>query len=152
VVLAVLAVLVDPATTRAVGLSVSSGLLLGLASVYAKSLAIAPTFAAALSSLYFPLTLAANIVGFVLMQAALQAGRGVVVMPLFSTLSNLVPIVGGIMVFGEALPQQGFGAVLRPLAFVLALLGAALLAGFGERDALESRAASFTPMPPGRGS
>jgi len=138
VVLAGLAIVVDPAPTRAIGLSVANGLLLGLGSVYAKSLATAPTFAVALSSRYFPLALAANIVGFVLMQAALQAGRGVVVMPLFSTLSNLVPIVGGILVFDESLPAHGAAAILRPLAFVLALLGAALLAGFGERDALHS--------------
>jgi multidrug transporter EmrE-like cation transporter len=140
--LAMVAIVVDPAPRRAIGLSVASGLILGIASVYAKGLTSTPALAAALRSVYLPLTLAANLVGFVLMQAAFQAGRGVVVMPLFSALSNLVPIVGGITVFGESLPERGAAAVLRPLAFALALLGAALLAGFGERAAGSSARAA----------
>ncbi len=139
VVLAVLALVVDPVPRRVIGLSIASGLVLGLASVYAKSLANADSFAAAIGSLDLVLTLATNIVGFALMQAALQAGRGVVVVPLFSTLSNLVPIVGGIVVYDEWLPDHGPAAVLRPLAIVLAIGGAALLAGFGEPRALSSQ-------------
>ena len=130
--LSLLALLVDPTPHRAAGLSVASGLMLGLASVYAKALANAESLAAAVGSIDLVLTLAANVVGFALMQAALQAGRGVVVVPVFSTLSNLVPIVVGIVVYGERLPVHGAAAVLRPLAFALALGGAALLAGFGE--------------------
>jgi hypothetical protein len=37
------------------------------------------------------------------------------------------------LVFGETLPTEEPAAVLRPLAFTLAILGAALLAGFGGR-------------------
>jgi len=129
--LTVLALALDPRPHRAIGLSIASGLILGLAAVYAKGLAngIAMTADAAR---HLVLTVAANLVGFAMMQAALQRGRGVVVMPLFAALSNLVPIIGGILVFGEALPSQEPAAVLRPLAFTLATLGAALLAGFGE--------------------
>ncbi len=130
-----LAVLIDPAPRRAIGLSVASGLMLGLGSVYAKGLADASSFTAAVESAYLALTVAANLVGFVLMQAAFQAGRGVVVMPLFSALSNLVPIIGGIVIFDESLPRHGAAAVLRPLAFTLAIVGAGLLAGFGEQPA-----------------
>jgi hypothetical protein len=131
--LSVLGLLVDPAPRRPIGLSVATGIMLGLGSVYTKGLANAPALAAALHSVYFPLAFGANFVGFMLMQAALQAGRGVIVMPIFSSLSNLVPIIGGIVVFSEALPQHGAAAVLRPLAFVLAIAGAGLLAGFGAR-------------------
>ena len=74
-----------------------------------------------------------NNVGFALMQAALQAGRGVVVVPIFSTLSNVVPVVGGIVLYGEWMPRAGAAAILRPLAFVLAIGGAALLAGVAEQ-------------------
>jgi len=132
--LAALAMAMDPQPGRAIGLSVASGLVLGLAAVYAKGLAngIGLTSDAALRLL---LTVGANLVGFAMMQAAFQRGRGVVVMPLFSALSNLVPIIGGILVFGETLPSEEPAAVLRPLAFTLAILGAALLAGFGERTA-----------------
>jgi uncharacterized membrane protein len=130
-VLAALALAVDRQPARTIGLSVASGLVLGLAAVYAKGLAngIGLTADAAFHLL---LSVAANLVGFAMMQAAFQRGRGVMVMPLFAALSNLVPIIGGILVFGEALPSQEPAAVLRPLAFTLAILGAALLAGFGE--------------------
>lgn len=132
VTLAGLALVADPSPRRAVGLSVTSGLTLGLGSVYAKGLANANSLAAAFGSVDLLLTFAANLIGFAVMQAALQAGRGIVVVPIFSTLSNLVPIIGGIVVYGEGLPEHGPAAILRPLAFVLALGGAALLAGFGE--------------------
>jgi multidrug transporter EmrE-like cation transporter len=130
--LAAMALALDPQPDRTIGLSIASGLVLGLAAVYAKGLAngIGVTADAAFHLL---LTVGANLVGFAMMQAALQRARGVVVMPLLAALSNLVPIIGGILVFGETLPTQQPAAVLRPLAFTLAILGAALLAGFGER-------------------
>jgi len=131
--LAMLAVVADRSERRAIGSAVASGLLLGLGSVYAKDLASAPSVGAALTSAALPLSLVANLAGFGLMQWAFQAGRGLVVMPLFSCLSNLVPVVAGVVVFGEALPDHGVAAVLRPLAFALALGGTALLAGVGER-------------------
>ena len=130
--LALLALAIDASPGRAIGLSIATGLFLGLASVFAKTLVAADSLAAALSSRPLWLTLGANIVGFLLMQGALQAGRGVVVVPLFSTLSNLVPIVGGILLYGEWEAAPTGAAALRPLAFVLALGGGALLAGFGE--------------------
>jgi multidrug transporter EmrE-like cation transporter len=141
-VLAALALALDQQPGRTIGLSTASGLVLGLAAVYAKGLAngIGLTADAALHLL---LTIGANLLGFAMMQAAFQRGRGVVVMPLFAALSNLVPIIGGILVFGEALPSQEPAAVLRPLAFALAILGAALLAGFGAR-AEPGRAVSAT--------
>lgn len=132
--LAGLGLLCDRAPGRAIGLSIASGLLLGLAGVYAKTLANAESVWMALGSSDLLLTILANIVGFVLMQAALQAGRGVIAMPIFSTLSNLVAIIGGLVVFGETLPTHGAAAALRLLAFVCALGGAALLALLGEID------------------
>ncbi len=132
--LAALAWLADRQPHRTVSLSVASGLLLGLASVYAKGLADAASLTSPGAVVYVLLTAGANLVGFALMQAALQAGRGVVAMPLFSALSNLVPIMGGILVFGEAVPS-GAPHVLRPLAVALTLVGGALLAGFGDRGA-----------------
>jgi hypothetical protein len=106
-----------------------------LASVFAKALAGADSFAAALWSRDLFLTLGTNMAGFALMQGALQSGRGVVVVPIFSTLSNVVPIVAGMLVYGEYVQEHGPPAVLRPLAFVLAIGGTALLAGFGQRAA-----------------
>lgn len=138
--LAGLAVVVDQQPRRPIGLSVASGFILGLGAEYAKGLANGSGFTGLVGG-YLLLTLLANGVGFVLMQAAFQSGRGVVVMPLFSVLSNLVPIIGGILVFGETLPNDEPAALLRPLGFTLAIFGAALLAGYGER------APSIRPLP-----
>ncbi len=126
--LAALALTVDPHPRRPIGVSGASGLLLGLAAVYAKELA-AGAQSTLSAATYVVLTLVTNLLGFALMQAALQSGRGVVVMPLFSALSNLVPIVGGFVVFGETLRDDQTATMLRPFAFVLTIVGAALLAG-----------------------
>ncbi len=138
------AVFADQRPGRATGLSVGSGLMLGLGSMFAKNFATAGEANPQAMVAYLLLTLGANLLGFVWMQAAFQAGRGVVVMPIFSALSNLVPIIGGIVVFGEALPEQGAGVWLRPLAFVLAIAGAGLLAGFGERSGAATEAIAQT--------
>ena len=133
IALSVLALVADSAPGRAIGLSIACGLTLGLASVFAKALAGAASLAAAVCSPDLALTLAANLAGFAFMQAAFQVGRGVVVMPIFSTLSNVVPIAGGILLYGEWRPHTGVSGMLRLLAFLLAIGGAALLAGVGAR-------------------
>jgi drug/metabolite transporter (DMT)-like permease len=132
VVLSVVALATGPHPGSGIGLSIASGLMFGLADVFAKGLAGAESFAAAMWSYNLELTVAANLIGFALMQAAMQVGRGVVVVPIFSTLSNVVPIIGGLLVYREW-ETAGASAGLRPLAFVLAIGGAALLAVFGEQ-------------------
>ena len=129
---AAVALPLDRAPGRAIGLSVASGLTLGLSGIFAKGLANAASLPAALTSMDLLLTLATNLVGFALMQGAMQAGRGVVVVPIFSVLSNLVPIVGGILVYGEPMSGDGVAGLLRPLAILLALGGAGLLGALGE--------------------
>ncbi len=137
----------DRAPRRPVGLCISAGVVQGLAGVFAKGLAETPSLAAAFASPNLPLTIATDIVGFALMQGALQAGRGVVTVPIFSVLSNLVPIIGGTLVFGEPWPLAGAAATLRPLSMLLALGGAALLGALAEnpgtpQDALRATARS----------
>lgn len=131
--LAIAAMLLDRAPRRPIGISVASGLILGLAGMFAKQLAEVASVSAALRSINLWLTLFANCVGFAMMQSALQTERGVVAVPILSTLSNLVPIAGGIIVYGEALVASGSRPWLRPAAFLLALVGAGLLASFGEK-------------------
>lgn len=129
---AALALVLDRQPHRPVGTSIASGLLLGLAAVFAKLLATTDSFTRALSSAPLWLTLGANIGGFALMQSALQNGRGVVVVPIFAMLSDVVPIVAGIILFGETLPREQPEATFRLLAFVLALTGGGLLATTSE--------------------
>ena len=130
---ALAALTLDPRAGRSVGLSVASGLMLGLAALYAKQLAASESVGAAVVSLPLAQTLGANMIGFALMQGSLQSGKGVVVVPIFSTLSNLVPIVAGVLVYGEPLPTEPAQVVLRLAAVALALGGAAVLGTAGGR-------------------
>jgi drug/metabolite transporter (DMT)-like permease len=128
VALAAVAVVLDRQPGRPIGTSIASGVVLGMAAVFAKLLAAASSLTEALSSSALWLTLGANIAGFALMQSALQNGRGVVVVPIFSVLSDLVPILAGVLVLHEGLPHEPAAAALRILAFGLAIGGTALLA------------------------
>jgi multidrug transporter EmrE-like cation transporter len=115
--------------------AIASGIAFGLGSLFTKPLA--DTFAAHASAgpllrmfiqpwLY--LVSAANIAGLILLQNSFHAGRGIIAMPLSSAVSNLVPIVGGMIAFGEVLPAEPTAAWLRIAAFALMVGSSALLA------------------------
>ena len=73
-----------------------------------------------------------NIAGIVMLQNSFHSARGIIAMPLSSALSNLVPIAGGMLAFGERLPANGAAAAMRIGAFVLTIAAGALLAGSRE--------------------
>jgi hypothetical protein len=115
--------------------AIASGLAFGMGSLYAKALvgllAAVPIPAAAFTLLTTPwtyLAVAANLAGLVLLQNSFHAARGIIMMPLSSACSNIVPIVGGIVAFGERLPAAGGPAALRLAAFGLTILSGGLLA------------------------
>jgi uncharacterized membrane protein len=120
-----------------VWLAIESGLLLGLASLYAKGFAVAlapelppqPWASLALNP-YLWLTLLSNVVGFILLLCGFQRGRGAIVLPLSAAPANLLPVVGGLLVLGERLPA-GEALVLRLAAIGLTLGGATFLARYG---------------------
>lgn len=119
---------------RGVALGITSGLFLGVASIYARGLALhlgeSPPGALlrhAVTSPYAPLTLCANMAGFLLLLGAFRARRASTVVALCGALSNVVPILGGMLVLGERLPAEPLLAAFRLLAFALTLGGAALL-------------------------
>jgi hypothetical protein len=115
-------------------LGVASGLLLGLASIYARGLALhlsqsppGQLLRYAVTTPYAPLTLCANMAGFFLLLGAFRGERASLVLALSATLSNVVPVVAGMIVLGEQLPSDPRLATSRLLAFSLTLGGAALL-------------------------
>lgn len=119
---------------RGMALGIASGLLLGLASIYARGLALhlaqsppGQLLRHAVTTPYAPLTLCANMVGFFLLLGAFRGERVSIVLALSATLSNVVPILGGMIALGEALPSDPRLATSRLLAFSLTLGGAALL-------------------------
>ena len=79
-----------------------------------------------------------NIAGIVMLQNSFHSARGIIAMPLSSALSNLVPIAGGMLAFGERLPASSAAAALRIGAFVLTVAAGALLAGAREQLPAES--------------
>ena len=72
--------------------------------------------------------LAANIGGMVMLQNSFHQARGIITMPLSGALSNLVPIIGGMLAFGERLPSDPKAATMRVAAFVLTIAASTTLA------------------------
>lgn len=119
--------------------AVASGIAFGMGSLYTK--ALADSFASAqgitaalagglLLSPWTYLIVVANVAGLIMLQNAFALGRGIIAMPLSSAFSNVIPIAGGIVAFGERLPADSFGAAMRVGAFVLTIAaGVALAAG-----------------------
>ena len=137
--------------------AIASGVAFGLATLYTKALAdifvahsgyvIALQMAA---SPWLYLMIGANLGGLILLQNSFHWARGIITMPLSSAISNMVPIVGGIIAFNEALPREPTAATLRIAAFTLTILAGVLVAGaenpMSQRPARQRRLA-----PPARG-
>jgi hypothetical protein len=67
-----------------------------------------------------------------MLQNSFHSARAIIAMPLSGALSNIVPIVGGMLVFGERLPSGSIAAAMRIGAFVLTVAAGAMLAGSRE--------------------
>jgi drug/metabolite transporter (DMT)-like permease len=125
--------------------AILSGVLFGLAGLFAKGMTdnllartSVPIVLRTISDPCFYGVIVGNIVGIVLLQNSFTSARGIIAMPLSSALSNIVPIAGGMLAFGEHLPVDHTAASMRIAAFVLTVGGSALLA--------DSRAPSIVPV------
>jgi multidrug transporter EmrE-like cation transporter len=83
-------------------------------------------------------TIAANIAGIVMLQNSFHQARAIIAMPLSSALSNLVPIAGGMLAFGEGLPNDRGAAAMRIGAFALTVIASMMLAATEEKAAARS--------------
>ncbi len=117
----------------------ASGVAFGMASLYVKAMTdafIADPHAAMAVRIaadpYVYAAIVANIVGIVMLQNSFHELRGMIAMPLSSALSNVVPIVGGTIIFGERLPDAPAARAMRIGAFVLTVAAAAMLAASQE--------------------
>jgi drug/metabolite transporter (DMT)-like permease len=127
-----------------VGAAISSGVIFGLASLYTKAMTDNYTMRSTIEVVYRIVTnqyvygvIVGNIVGMVALQNSFSSARGIIAMPLSSALSNIVPIAGGMIVFGEGLPSESTAATMRVVAFILTVLGSALLGN--AREEISSR-------------
>ena len=127
--------------------AILSGVAFGLGAMFTKSMTLEFTSGSAASALrivsspYVYCMLAANIVGIVMLQNSFHSARAIIAMPLSGALSNIVPIAGGMIVFGERLPAGSVAAAMRVGAFVLTIAAGALLAGSREDSPEEPIAA-----------
>ncbi len=104
------------------GLAMAAGLLYSAGDVATKAAVggVAPVYVFAL------LLAACHGLGFACVQLSFQRGTALATVGVSTLLTNLLPIVAGVTIFGEYLPGGGPG-VLRGLGFAAAVLGAALL-------------------------
>jgi hypothetical protein len=114
--------------------AIAAGIAFGLGSLFTKALTdsfVANAHSAIVIRIVanpwlYP-AIAANIAGLVMLQNSFHWARGLVVIPLSSACSNIVPIIGGIAAFGESLPPDQFAAAMRIGAFALTILAGAVL-------------------------
>ncbi|MBU4178969.1 MAG: hypothetical protein KJ907_12515 [Actinobacteria bacterium] len=126
---------------QAAGLGISVGLLFGIAAIFARLLLLdwSNQFSARGVSVLFvsifligwALTL---IPAFIMLQAALQRGMAVVVVPIVAGLSQLIPILGGMIALNEPFPESGVLTAVRILAFALILGATVVLARTAEES------------------
>jgi len=77
-------------------------------------------------SSFFWIAIITTLIAMVLFQTALQRGSAIVVVPLVTGFSNLIPIVVGFIAFREPFPQGALMITLR-LGSILLIIGGAVL-------------------------
>jgi drug/metabolite transporter (DMT)-like permease len=124
--------------------AIGSGIAFGLAGLFTK--AMTDAFEANTAGLaigivtnpWIPAMVVANLTGMVMLQNSFHQARGIITMPLSSALSNLVPIAGGMLAFGERLPADPIAAAMRIAAFVLTIAASTTLAAAQEEKTSSS--------------
>ena len=85
-------------------------------------------------ALFAVLLLACHGLAFICLQLAFQRGTALATAGVSALLTNVLPILAGLIVFGEQVPGGGAG-IMRGLGFAGAVLGATLLAATGRTGA-----------------
>jgi drug/metabolite transporter (DMT)-like permease len=110
-------------------LGTAAGILFGVSDVAIKALTGAAGTAGAIGVLLSPWLLtciAASVIAFYASARGLQKGEAVPVITLTSAAANVTAISGGILVFGDPMPNDPLGIVVQSFAFVLVIVAAAL--------------------------
>ncbi len=128
--LAALFAALPAAARRPHALGAAAGVLYGAADTATKAVtAGAHASLAGLISPWLGAVVLASAVAFFAFQRGLQIGEAIPVIALMTVVTNLVAVVGGLLVFGEPLGASPALAALHLVAFGLAGVAAWLLAG-----------------------
>ena len=117
----VLALLAVAGIRPAASLGAAAGILFGVGDMATKGAVDGNGW------IFVPVLAACTAVGFVALQLAFQRGRVLETAGLSTLVNNLIPIVGGLLVFHETLPP-GLAGVARVASFAAVVCGAVLLA------------------------
>jgi drug/metabolite transporter (DMT)-like permease len=108
-------------------LGTAAGILFGVSDVAIKALtgAVGDGVTGLLSP-WLVTCIVASVIAFYASARGLQKGDAVPVITLTSAAANVTAISGGILVFGDPMPNDPVGIVLQSFAFVLVIVAAAL--------------------------
>jgi drug/metabolite transporter (DMT)-like permease len=109
-------------------LGVAAGILFGVSDVAIKALT-GPVGSEGVTGLLSPWLLTciiASVIAFYASARGLQKGEAVPVITLTSAAANVSAISGGIIVFGDPMPNDPLGIIVQCFAFVLVIVAAAL--------------------------
>jgi drug/metabolite transporter (DMT)-like permease len=110
-------------------LGTAAGMLFGVSDVAIKALTTAggtDGLEGVLLSPWLFTCIAASVIAFYASARGLQKGEAVPVITLTSAAANVTAISGGILVFGDPMPNDPLGIVIQSFAFVLVIVAAAL--------------------------
>lgn len=118
-------------------LAIASGMLIGASNVAIKALteAIDAGGMIGLLSPWTPLAVAGGVGAFFALARGLQLGKAIPVIATASAASNCAAILGGVVVFGDAIGSGTFEGLARGLAFAAVIAAAALMPGPTEQTA-----------------
>jgi drug/metabolite transporter (DMT)-like permease len=109
-------------------LGTAAGILFGVSDVAIKALtgSVGADGLTGLLSPWLITCIAASVIAFFASARGLQRGEAVPVITLTSAAANVTAISGGILVFGDPMPNDLLGIVVQSFAFVLVIAAAAL--------------------------
>jgi drug/metabolite transporter (DMT)-like permease len=144
---------------KATGLGIACGLLYGTSAVFAKLLLVdwsnqwAHKGILVLFVSVFLIAWAVTLVpAFIILQAALQKGMAIVVVPLMASLSQLVPILIGMVALHEPFPKSPALAAVRIFAFALILVATVILSRRAEVAVDAAHGGEAAALPKGLGA
>ena len=109
-------------------LGTAAGILFGVSDVAIKALtgAVGDAGVLGLVSPWLATCVLASVIAFYASARGLQKGEAVPVITLTSAAANVSAISGGILVFGDPMPNDPLGIVVQTFAFALVVVAAAL--------------------------
>jgi hypothetical protein len=110
-------------------LAAAAGILFGVCNLGVKALTgVVGTdgFMGIVLSPWFWVALSGSATAFYASARSLQDGEPVAVIAITGTAANIATIAGGIIVFGDPLPNDALGIAAQGLAFVLVIVASAL--------------------------